>query len=678
MVVQREKPVSFSGYAPSGHHVTVAFADVACTTTADSTGEWRVSFPAMPACNESRSVSAKCLELNREIVLEDVLVGEVWLCSGQSNMEMPVWSEQPFWFTANAEAEVAAADHPLIRFFDTIAIRDIAPKEPKHDLNPGAGWRPCTPETVRNFSACGYFFGRQLQADQNVPIGLIAAYWGGTDIAAWISAEKMESSGWAPFRSPKPSSRECQEYHATWRKYIQEYADLQNWLREFEEFCNYPREISDLYFDDSQWPTCPDGRPKVPRPGRYAHRLTFELPDELAGRDITITLGRLDDVDTTYFNGQQIGHTSLETPEYWWTIRKYQVPAAATHAGQNVVTVIHDNHFNSGTCAFTTVEIEVIGQRPHTVYPIVRSTVLKQLPSDFPPRPAIQLPLSAIRAENGPNAPNTLYNANVAPLVRYPLRGVIWYQGCNNAGELSYYQLHKMLIEDWREKWNDPEMPFLIVQLAAFEEHRPYHRLPETYFADRPIPEYPPYAVTREIQARMVEEYRNVGAIVAFDCGDHSDIHPRDKQTIGYRLAKKAEQLLENSSIVADGPTFAGIRLELDKIRVFFKHTGSGLTTTDGEAPKGFMIGDRNGRLVWAKAVIEGNTVVVSSPEIPEPQRVRYAFISFCKVNLCNREGFAAMPFRSDTMDYRKMLASASYHLEDTPNHESLIFSKEN
>ncbi len=655
MVLQRGKPIRFSGTAPNGNCVAVTFDGLIRETTATAEGEWRVEFPALPASCEPRVVIARCNEPGQEIRLEDILVGDVWLCSGQSNMEMPVWSDLPFWYTANAEAEVAAANHPLIRLFDTLKTRDIAPEGPRYDLKPGASWQPCTPETVKSFSACGYFFGRQLQKDLEVPIGLIAAYWGGTDIAAWISPDKMERSGWKPFRSPKKDSPEYQQCLEIWQAMVLENHELCDWLAEFERKCPFSAELAELDFDDSGWMICPDGLPKVPFPGRYAHRLSFDLPAELAGREFFLCLGAIDDADTTYFNGQEIGHTRSETPEYWAVPRRYRVPGELVRTGRNVVTVIHDDHFNYGQCAFATIALEFVGQRLE-IRPEVRTTAIRQLPKDFPIRPAINVPNVFMRVETGPNAPNTLYNANVAPWIRYPICGVIWYQGCHNVGELSYYRLHRMLIEDWREKWGDPQMPFLIVQLAAFEEQQPDNRLPDNYFYDCPIAEYPPYAVTREIQAQMAEEFPKVATIVAFDCGDHSDIHPRDKQTLGFRLAKKAEQLLFDEASVADGPVFNGIHLEQDKIRVFFRNTGSGLITADGQPPTGFILGDRSGRLVWANAVIEGNTVVVSHPAMLEPQRVRYAFTSYCKVNLCNREGFPVMPFRSDVIDYAKMM----------------------
>ena len=656
-VLQRGKPIVFSGTAPASSHLVASFDGQEREVVADTCNEWRVAFAALPASFEPRTLKVTCQETGKELVLEDLLVGDVWMCSGQSNMEMPVWSNQPFWYAANSETEVANANHPQIRLFDMLTTRNIAPKAPQYDLKPGVSWVPCSPETVKTFSACGYFFGRQLQADLKVPIGLISASWGGTDIAAWISADKMARAGWKPFRCPEGGSETYRNYQIAWEQAIQTDSALLQWMQDFDKFCQFMPEITAPEFDDSGWTACPNGTPAVPCPGRYAHRLAFDLPADWAGKSFTIALGRIDDADTTYFNGQKIGSTGLETPEYWGASRNYSVPAALVRPGRNVVTIIHDDHFNFGLCGFAAIQLEHSVSEVLEVTPSVRTTCIRALPPEFPTRPAINFPNTLVRSEIGPNAPNTLYNANIAPWVRYAIRGVIWYQGCQNNGEFSYYQLHKMLIEDWREKWGDPQMPFLIVQLASFEEHQPANRLPDSYFDDRPIPEFPPYALTREIQARMADEFANVASIVSFDCGDHSDIHPRDKQTLGYRLAKKAEQLLFNESLVADGPTFAGIRMELDKIRVFFKHTGSGLTTTDGQPPKGFMIGDREGHLVWAQAVIEGNTVVVSSPEIPEPQRVRYAFTSFCFVNLCNREGFPAMPFRSDALDYGKMLA---------------------
>ena len=214
--------------------------------------------------------------------------------------------------------------------------------------------------------------------------------------------------------------------------------------------------------------------------------------------------------------------------------------------------------------------------------------------------------------------------------------------------------MHKLLIDSWREEWQDADLPFILVQLASFHVHSPEQPCSDRQIAEMQPLETAPYPLTREIQAEMPKVRKNVGMIVAYDRGDHSDIHPRDKKTLGFRLAKKAQQILFSSKEICDGPEFIGYRQEGDALRVFFKNVGSGLTTSDGLPPKGFALGDRSGALVKVTdAEIDGNTVVLRG--LYDPQRIRYAFAGYCEVNLCNKEGFPAVPFRTDKIDYRYM-----------------------
>ncbi|MBR5025242.1 MAG: hypothetical protein IKX48_09255, partial [Victivallales bacterium] len=254
-----------------------------------------------------------------------------------------------------------------------------------------------------------------------------------------------------------------------------------------------------------------------------------------------------------------------------------------------------------------------------------------------------------------PNYPSTLFNALLNPWFRYAVRGVIWYQGCTNAGQFTYYPLHKLFIEDLRDNWHDADMPFLLVQLAAFHQHTPDHPVKAEDIDALPFPEFSAYALTREIQAELPNDMENVGMITAFDCGDPSDIHPRDKQTLGLRLALKAEDMLHWISRNCDGPVFRNMSINGREVVIQFDNVGKGLKTTDGKPPKAFAIGGENGALYKANARIEFDRVILSSPMVSLPQRVRYAFTGFCTVNLVNSDGFPAIPFRTDKPDYFMM-----------------------
>ncbi len=635
MVLQRERPICFSGKADTGKSVTVVFAGETRIAIAGTDGEWSTEFPAMEAGGAYDLMI--CGAPGREpIICSDILIGEVWLCSGQSNMAMRVCE------VMNSDTELKEADYPEIRLYNVIeGINRLAPEEPLKD-ELGDGWKCCSAESVANFSACGYFFGRQLYKELHIPIGLISAAWGGTGIESWISPEKFKECRW---KFPAPA-----DWNTAWEKLVANDPDLWAWLEKFELCGKVDPAWLNRDFDDSGWELCRDKRTVLPKPGRYLCRMTFDVPAELAESAFAISPGSVSDVDKSYLNGTKIGETTIRTPKYWDCERKYEIPSDVLRAGRNCLAVIADNHFSSGEVP--SAEITLVTPNGNVILNAeCRIKNIFLLPPDFPERPVLAQP-SEYPDKSTPNYPSTLSNGMLAPWFRYAIRGTIWYQGCHNNGEFSYYLLHKMLIDDFREHWNDPEMPFLLVQLAAFHQHTPTAPLSPEDADTLPITEYPPYAVTREIQAEMPYACSSVGMVTAFDRGEISEIHPHDKQTVGWRLAKKALHMVYGVQGVCDGPEFAGMSLAGNTLRIFFCNTGSGLTTSDGKSPVGFIVSDRTGHFFKAKARIEDSCVVLENlPFVP--QRVRYAFTGYCRVNLMNKEGFPALPFRSDKPDYK-------------------------
>ena len=306
MVLQRERPIVISGTAEAGKAVEVAFAGRSRNAAAGPDGEWSAEFPAMEA-GGPYVLSVSGAAGTTPVVLEDILIGEVWMCTGQSNMEMPVFSENPFFRTLNAEEELRHADHPQIRLYNSMLTRRLAPEGPLAD-EAGFGWQVCNAETVADFSACGYFFGRQLQKDLDVPIGLIATAWGGTDIAAWISREKFEEMHWQPlYDSPEVPERIWNAFKAS-----DSFKALLSWLERFDA-CGKKAAPECLApeFDDSGWELCNGVTVILPRPGRYVCRLVFELPAEAAGREFELKLGIINVVDATFFNGEAVGSTGV-------------------------------------------------------------------------------------------------------------------------------------------------------------------------------------------------------------------------------------------------------------------------------------------------------------------------------------------------------------------------------
>lgn len=650
MVVQREKTVIFSGRGAPGRRFSARFAEQDADGEIGADGVWRAEFPPVPA-GGPYTFTARCGET--VLKLDDILCGEVWFCSGQSNMEMPMFSDNPFWRTLNAEEELAHADYPQIRLYNACNGKAIAETPRENDRNP-KGWEVCDGESVKEFSACAYFFARQLHQDLGIPVGVINCSWGGTDIEAWISAEGYRRAGYEfPNREDltRTAAEQWQAYFAT-----DDAGPLLAWLRDFDACGQAPEEWLRPDYADGDWPEADGADGNIPAPGRRVYRLHFDLPADWVTRAETLELGYVNDTDRTFCNGKEIGATGVTAPIYWTVRRVYRIEAGVLRPGANCVAVIADNHFNSGWLDAAGFGVRC-GKDFLPLKPAIRYRDVFTLPAGFPVRPALP-PIDTRYISDSPNCPSVLFNGMAAAWTRFPLRGVLWYQGCNNNGQYEYYFYNRLLIDDWRRLWHDAEMPFIQVQLAAYHAHQPDNRGDEAAVLALTPPEFAPFAVIREIQAEMPHIRKNVGMVTAFDRGDAFDIHPRDKQTPGRRLARKAEKMLGWGKS-ADSPEFSGFRKEKSAIRVFFANAENGLCTTDGQAPLGFYICGGDGRYYAARAEIDGNSVLVRSPLVPNPQRVRYAFTGFCRVNLVNREGEPALPFRTDKPDYQAMFPEA-------------------
>ncbi|MBR0458747.1 MAG: hypothetical protein IJJ26_05890 [Victivallales bacterium] len=662
MVFQRQKPIRISGTAVPGSLVRVEIGRKKAETNTFDNGEWEVILPAMMAGGPYRLV-VQCS--GQQIVLDDILVGEVWMCSGQSNMQMPLDGGRDFWRVKNYEEEVRNANWPKIRIFQSARVK--SPKGPVEEIK-GTGWQVCSPETVAKFSAAGYFFGRQLYQDLGIPIGLIDSSWGGTRIQPWISEDayrdnqRVELEQIIDARKEKPTdnSKARQEFE-------KRNAIVNAWIRKFDNSnpaaTQAAKDWKNNTYDDSQWGSAADlNRTFKEIVGVGWFRVIVHIPDEWAKKTLVLNLGRVDDIDQTYFNGTLVGSTGVSVPEYWNVNRRYTIPGKLVKAGRNVIAVRATDYYGEGGLIDMNkpATLALASAKPdEAVLPLQNWKGRVEFAADLAvlgPRPNIdQTPMAGA---NSQQFPSTLYNSMIAPFTKMNIRGVIWYQGCSNAGQIDYYNLHKILIQDWRNKWNDPELPFITTQLSGFHKHTPKARPAEDLWTTLPPPGDGGYPLTREIQAEMLN-LPNTGLAVTVDIGDQFDIHPNNKQAVGYRLAKEAERIAYRSIATSRGPMFDHIAVEGNKIRVFFAqdvyHTADGLRTNDGKKPGAFSIAGEKGVFVWADAEIDPatNTVVVSSPSVPEPRRVRYGWASYRgDANLINKAGFPAIPFRSDKPQY--------------------------
>lgn len=603
-VLQRDQPMRVWGTADAGASVQVDFNGNEVDVIAGSDGRWSATLPAHGA---GGPYELKVRSGDTTRVVRDVLVGDVWLASGQSNMEWPVVSSDA------AEEVIASAGDTQIRHFK---IPKSWSAKPEHDLV-GGNWLPASPQTVGTFSAVGYAFARELRAATGVPIGIIDSTWGGSNIQTWMSAASLgiDEKGLAQ-RMQKV--KDADERLA---------AEVQQKLLRWKNSDNDQSKWHLADYDDSDWAAI-----RVPGAWEYNgwpgmdgvawYRTTFTLSAEEAKQGAVLSLGPIDDSDQTWVNGHAVGGMT----NHWSTPRVYPVPAQALHAGVNSVAVrVVDGGGGGG-----------IGGSPDKSFLQSEGGQRHELAGDWKFRPAEV----TVAIEGDKNQVDTLlYNQMIHPLQPIPLRGVIWYQGEANAGEGSAYAYRDQfatMIKQWRSDWKQPQLPFLWVQLANF-------------ISDGDTPTSSSWAMLRESQSAALSLPATAQAVI-IDVGDPGDIHPTDKQTVGHRLALAARHVAYGESLVYSGPVYRTAEFRGNEARIGFDLQGSTLAARGGDALQGFELAGKDRRFHPATAKLEGELVVVSSDKVAKPVAVRYAWRDNPEnANLINREKLPASPFRSDT-----------------------------
>lgn len=597
MVLQRQTQNVFWGWTRPGASVTVRIGDVRGAGTADAAGRWEVRLMPPPPGGPYKVV----VEGPERKELQDVLVGDVWICSGQSNMEMGIASVK------NGPAEVAASTDPKLRIF--MVPRMVAEKP----LSLAAGtWRPVTPETLADggwggFSAVGYFFGRELRRRLDVPIGLVQAAWGGTIAEAWVSRESL--MGMPDFarairaRESAPTAEPYELRLERWYAVNGGEAPKSNagWVSANLPITYEKNGMAD--FDGIVW-----------------IRRTFSL-DRVPDGESELSLGPIDDADVTWINGTEVGRTAqYDAP------RKYRVPRGLLKPGANELMIRVLDTGAAGGMTGTEGDVSLkLGDG--TAVPLAGGGAY------FKGKAMSELPAPPIR-EEVPNVPTVLYNGMIAPMTPLAVKGAIWYQGESNVGRAVQYQtLLPTLIQDWRRQFRNPEMPFFIVQLANF-------------MARAKEPGDDAWAELREAQAIAATKVPKAGLAVTIDVGDALDIHPTDKLTVGYRLSRAALGIAYGQRIVYSGPVYRRMTTEGSRLRLHFDHA-EGLRS-EGGAPAGFAIRGEDGRLVWATARIDGKTVVLEAPGVAKPTGARYAWAANPEANVYNGAGLPMVPFRTD------------------------------
>lgn len=609
MVLQQGQENPVWGWADKGEKITISFAGKTIKTKADKAGKWSAKLPSLDYGGPYNMV----LKGKNTIEFDNILIGEVWICSGQSNMEWQVSN------TNNAKTEIAAANYPNIRLF---TVDKKVAQKPVEDLDNGE-WVVCTPQTVPAFSAVGYFFGRHLNQELKVPVGLIHTSWGGTVAETWSSSQTIENDPdfkgklqeLAGFDMTKYREQKLAAIKAKLRDVPAKDAGLVNGVAVYADQTMNDADWADMnpakVWEESGYP---------PIEGIAWYRKTITLTADQARQANEIHLGMIDDNETTWINGVKIGSTKGYNEK-----RVYAVPANTLKAGKNVIAIrVEDTGGGGG----------MYGEAADQYLAVGGQKVILSNPWKFK---ITEAQIGSL--EVGPNDyPTLLFNGMLNPIIPYGIKGAIWYQGESNAGRAKQYQrVFPDMIKDWRTHWGQGDFGFHFVSLANFME--PVKQPGESDWAE-----------LREAQTKTLA-LPNTGMALAIDLGEAGDIHPRNKQDVGKRLALSALKTTYGKNIVHSGPMYQSVQFDGNKAIISFTETGSGLMVKDKYGyVNGFSIAGADHKFVWAKAFLTpDNKVVVSSDEVKNPVAVRYGWANNPDdLNLYNKEGLPANPFRTD------------------------------
>ncbi len=604
MVLQRGKPDTLWGWSEPGDTVRVQIGDNAATATAGNDHRWEVKIqPPAPGGPYSVKISGR-----QTVELRNVLVGDVWLCGGQSNMGLPLR------FTKDGENEVKAADFPQIRFFT------VQGGPAYHRLDTVQGeWRAVTPDTAAWISAVGYYFAKRLQQDVHVPIGLVVDAVGGSPAEAWASDSALR-----PLHDFDVPLAELDRLKAEGAPPYGNY--VMHWYDRYD--IGQKENWSAPEFDDSTWKTVeiPGGFAELGVPESPAlvwFRREITLPDPLPPGRAMLYLGEIERMDTVYINGKSVGGSA-------WVENPRAYPAVGLKPGRNVIAIRVLKTKPDGGFLSKAQDLRLVLGDQSSI-PLGGQWKAKLSVDARPPQP---LPIAY---ENWPIMPTVLYEGMLAPIAPLSITGALWYQGEQNSPRgYQYRKILPAMVADWRSLFAQGDFPFYIVSLPAFTKH-----------SAAPV-NGDDWTELRESQAIAASSIPNSCLAVTIDTGDPDNIHAKDKQPVGDRLARCALAKHYGKDIAYSGPTLQSVERLPDAIRIHFQHTEGGLVVK-GDKLGEFSIAGEDRKWVWAEARIEGDTVIVSSPLVPNPTQVRYAWQSNPTATLFNGAGLPATPFRTDT-----------------------------
>lgn len=605
MVLQRNLNLKIWGKADPGEKLTLRFNGQKVKTIADNMGKWSVKLEPMQAGGPfNMTIKGK-----NEVVLHNILIGDVWICSGQSNMQWTVAQSN------NAEREIETADYPQIRLFNVPKKISNVPVEEM----PNASWQVCNPETVKNFSAVGYFFGRELQKKIDVPIGLINSTWGGTCVETWTSKESITKLPYYENMDDRIDNFDIEEVENRNRKALRdrlgslpekETGIKEKWMMPESDRSDWKSINLPTYWEDAGYNLLD---------GILWFCYEFNLDAEESTKKAFLNLGKIDNSDITWINGQKVGEMQWGSD----VERFYNIPENVLNPGKNFIIIRVDDKWGKG--GFASKADRFFLQLGKVNIPISGEWKFKadKVYDKFKPSPN--------------EVPSLLYNGMINPLIPYGIKGVIWYQGENNTPRAKEYAItFPNMINNWRENWQQSDFPFLFVQLANFME-------PKT------LPGNDNWAELRESQTKTLD-VKNTGMAVAIDIGEASSIHPKNKQEVGRRLMLSALKVAYGEDIVHSGPIYKSIQIEGGKAIISYDYIGSGLMVKNKHGYiSEFEIAGDDKQFYWAKAELVGDKVVVWSDKVKKPVAVRFGWASNPEdLNLYNKDGLPASPFRTD------------------------------
>ena len=613
-VLQRDQPIAVWGTADAGRKLTVTLGGQTATGSADAHGKWKIQLPPQPA---GGPYTLKVTSDGQAVSRVDILVGDVYLCSGQSNMEFLQRA------STNALAPTYGPPNDSLRFLN---VQKNSAATPQDELKGPVAWTPVKAETVGDASAVCYYMARSLQASYKVPVGFINASWGGTTIQSWIGAESLRTFGDYAARVDAVAQYGSDVAAAMRAEDVRTEA----WWRAHDAATAAQRAYVAPDFDDSAWPAVtPSGSWKDSGIAGFKdfdgvswYRTTVTLTEAQAKAANALRLGPVDTWDSTWVNGVYVGGAGLS-----WMWRDYAVPSGVFRAGRNVIVMRVLSGGQGGGLAgqpsFRNIGLADGQAIPlPAAWKVRRGSVVK---GQSLPAPPWDVPTSL----------TTLYNGMIAPLVGYKFKLAAWYQGEANAGAAEEYRaLLPLLMRDWRQRFGQPTLPFLVAQLTSFG-------------STAKMPGDSGWAELRAAQADAVAHDDHAGLAVTLDVGDRFDIHPTQKTLVGERLARAARAVAYGEKIAPGSPTAVSARREGSDIVIAYKDAGGGLVTYSSDRAIGFEV--CTGKTCrYTDARVKGDTVVLPGAATPDVTRVRYAWADAPFVNLFGGDDLPAAPFQLD------------------------------